>query len=187
MTILKWFGVLFWLILGSLQLSVAFKVHDLVPLFLAAQSTFAAYWLIRRRKATASVPWWMQIVAWGAVLLPMALRIETPSLVGSTASLVGLSLSLWSLSALGASFGLAPADRGLVTGGPYRFLRHPMYTGELISVMGALATHWSVWNAGVVALLLLVLVWRIYQEEKLLFGYPNYRVRTPWRILPGVW
>jgi protein-S-isoprenylcysteine O-methyltransferase Ste14 len=187
MTLLKWSGVLFWLILGSLQLSVAFKVHDLVPLFLAAQSTFAAYWLIRRRKATAAVRWWMQIIAWGAVLLPMALRIESPSPVGSTASLVGLSMTLWSLSALGTSFGLAPADRGLVTGGPYRYLRHPMYTGELISVLGALATNWSAWNAVVVALLLILLIWRIYQEEKLIFGYSNYCNRTPWRVLPGVW
>ena len=184
---LKWMAVLFWVILGGLQLAVAFELRLLVPLLLSAQSAFAAYWLLRRRKATANAPRWMQIIAWGTVLLPMALRVVAPSPVGSIASLLGLSLTLWSLSALGASFGLAPADRGLVTSGPYRYLRHPMYTGELISVLGALATNWSFWNAGVVALLLLVLIGRIHQEEKILFGYKNYRMRTPWRFLPGVW
>ena len=47
-------------------------------------------------------------------------------------ALAGYVLILWSLITLGPRFGVAPADRGLTSRGPYRLLRHPMYLGELV-------------------------------------------------------
>ena len=45
-------------------------------------------------------------------------------------ALAGYVLILWSLITLGPRFGVAPADRGLTSRGPYRLLRHPMYLGR---------------------------------------------------------
>ena len=48
--------------------------------------------------------------------------------------LLGYALILWSLGTLGTKFGIAPADRGLTAQGPYRFIRHPLYSSLLALV-----------------------------------------------------
>ena len=62
---------------------------------------------------------------------------------------------------LGRSFGLLPAQRGLVTAGPYRIVRHPIYFGYLIGHIGFLLVNFSWRNAAVLALLYVAQVVRI--------------------------
>jgi protein-S-isoprenylcysteine O-methyltransferase Ste14 len=99
-------------------------------------------------------------------------------------------LSLVSLLSLGASFGVRPALRTLVTRGSYRVARHPMYLSYLISDVGYFLQEWS---AGTLLLLLagwISLLYRVHAEERMLSrdaGWRAYATAVPYRLLPGVW
>jgi len=99
-------------------------------------------------------------------------------------------LSLVSLLALGRNFGIRPALRNLVTSGPYRFVRHPIYLSYVIADVGYNLQEWN----SVTILLVLVgwasLVYRIRAEERLLSQdaeWPAYVVLVRYRLLPGLW
>jgi len=111
---------------------------------------------------------------------------------GVVVLVVGGVLRIWPMFVLGRRFsGLVAIQPGheLVTGGPYRYLRHPSYLGMLLGLIGwALVFRSSV---GLIATVLgLPLLFdRIEAEEALLasqFGsaYAEYRQRT-WRLVPG--
>ena len=92
---------------------------------------------------------------------------------------------------LGRSFGLLPAQRGLVVAGPYRIVRHPIYFGYLIGHVGFLLANWSWRNAAVLGVLYAAQVVRIAREESILAStdaaYGRYRCRVRWRLLPFVY
>jgi len=101
----------------------------------------------------------------------------------------GAALTGWSLAALGRSFAILPAHRPVVTRGPYRLVRHPVYAGELVMWCAACATvGWlpglALACAGVAALGI-----RIHAEERELRvdpAYVAYARRVPDRLLPGL-
>lgn len=102
--------------------------------------------------------------------------------------LAGYGLCLWALLTLGSRFGIAPADRGLTAQGPYRFLRHPMYLGELIFRLALVFSAPNVLQGlGLALVLAAIQVWRIVREERLIDGYGCYQRIVRWRLLPGVW
>ena len=84
-------------------------------------------------------------------------------------------------------------ERGhrVITTGPYRFVRHPMYAGVLpmfAAMPLILGSCWMFLPVGVVAILLMVRT--IYEERTLrnaLSGYAAYAERTPYRLIPGLW
>jgi protein-S-isoprenylcysteine O-methyltransferase Ste14 len=84
-------------------------------------------------------------------------------------------------------------ERGhqVVTSGPYRFVRHPMYTGGVLLSLGApllLGAWWALIPGGLAALALVArtaLEDRTLQSE--LHGYQAFTHRTRYRLLPGVW
>jgi protein-S-isoprenylcysteine O-methyltransferase Ste14 len=116
----------------------------------------------------------------------------TPAWPGAGLALVTVSagLSLASLLALGTLFGYRPALRALTTGGPYAFVRHPMYLAYLIGDVGY---NLEEWNLGTLALVLAgwtSLLWRVHAEERILArdgGWRAYARAVPWRLIPGVW
>ena len=128
--------------------------------------------------------------AWLSAILPLLFSV--PSSVTLWQGLLpvpGLVLNLWALASLGTAFGISPARRGLVMEGPYRRIRHPMYAGELLSLIGGLLGAFQPWNVVVLLVFAVSLVWRITWEEKILNlnGYMAYAALVRWRLVPGIW
>jgi len=99
---------------------------------------------------------------------------------------LGSFLVLWRL---GKSFSILPEARKLVTGGPYAWARHPLYTVEMITICGTALQFEAPWS-WLVALVVVVLLWiRSHFEEQVLAEnfpeYQAYRARTK-RFIPGV-
>ena len=116
------------------------------------------------------------------------------ALSGSFLALAGAALVVFCHAELGAAWSFAPkADRstGLITTGPYRLVRHPIYVGLALLAVGE-ALAFGNWPALFIALSGIVptLAWRAHTEEKLLsrtFGesYKVYRQRTK-MIVPHI-
>ena len=93
---------------------------------------------------------------------------------------------IWSVFSLSTSLGITPVDRGLVTSGPYRRVRHPLYAFEIVFCLGYWLGNLTWWNVAVWALLAGIQVARALREEKAIDGYCEYAARVRWRFLPGV-
>ena len=104
-------------------------------------------------------------------------------------SCLGLALVITAKLTLGRSFGLVPANRGVVVSGPYEFMRHPIYAGYVISHAAFLAAHPTLRNVTLVVVGDVALVFRALLEERTLLGderYRSYCERVAWHVLPGV-
>jgi protein-S-isoprenylcysteine O-methyltransferase Ste14 len=122
--------------------------------------------------------------------LPIGATRSTEALLASSALVIfGTLWAIWGAARLGRCFGLFPEVRGLVTSGPYRVVRHPVYLGELIAALGLVVARPNPW----IVLLFLVFValqyWRTVFEERALSSafpseYPAYASRVP-RLVPG--
>jgi protein-S-isoprenylcysteine O-methyltransferase Ste14 len=107
--------------------------------------------------------------------------------VAEPLQLVGVAVALVSLGALGRSFGLVAANRGIRIGGPYRLVRHPVYFGYLFSNVGYVLENPRPLNLGVFAVALLGQLLRIREEELVLArddAYRRYMTRVRSRLIP---
>lgn len=115
-----------------------------------------------------------------------------PEWFGASLQMAGLAWQVASKATLGRSFGLLPANRGLITRGPYRVVRHPIYMGYLIGHLGFVLENFSLRNLLVLVLLYLAQTVRMLREEAVLergeqqAGYRAYRAAVRWRIVPYV-
>lgn len=112
-----------------------------------------------------------------------------PQLAGITLQCIGIALQIAAKLWLGRSFGLRPANRGIVTSGPYRLVRHPIYLGYFLNHVGFMLLSFSVWNLTVYAVLYTLQVGRILAEERLLTRdeqYRSYVQRVRYRLVPGI-
>jgi protein-S-isoprenylcysteine O-methyltransferase Ste14 len=135
------------------------------------------------------------LAAVSATVAPFAFPLLTGPAVlsrqwaGGALVAVGVGWSLWALWSLGRSVSVIAQARALVDRGPYRWVRHPLYTGEILSSLGLAITVWSPAALALWAGLCVLQVYRAVREEQLLLralpGYRGYRDRTA-ALLPGV-
>jgi protein-S-isoprenylcysteine O-methyltransferase Ste14 len=89
-----------------------------------------------------------------------------------------------------ATIELAP-DQKVISTGPYALVRHPMYSGALVMLLGIPIALGSWWGVLIVPAILPALIWRLFEEEKFLArnlaGYVEYQNRVKYRLIPTVW
>jgi protein-S-isoprenylcysteine O-methyltransferase Ste14 len=128
---------------------------------------------------------WLGLIA---ALLPALSTADSAPWTILIPGLAGYGLCLWALVTLGPRFGIAPADRGLTTQGPYRWVRHPMYLGELLFRLSLVLMSRNILLDLLLAMLLIsVQIWRLLREETRINGYGCYARLVRWRLVPGVW
>jgi protein-S-isoprenylcysteine O-methyltransferase Ste14 len=115
-------------------------------------------------------------------------RSSTPmiSFCADMIVLAGLVISLWARIELGRNWNLNPSiqeDHELIERGPYVYVRHPMYSGLILMLLGAVIWYGS-WVGGTIFIVCLIGTWlKLRQEERLLtehFGmsYLKYKERV---------
>lgn len=113
--------------------------------------------------------------------------------LGNVAVFAGLTLAQLVViqNAYAAATITVEADQPLVSTGLYGIVRHPMYSGTLIMMVGTPLALGSYWALLVVAFSVPVLVARIVDEEAALVdglaGYSEYRTKVRYRLVPAIW
>jgi protein-S-isoprenylcysteine O-methyltransferase Ste14 len=82
-------------------------------------------------------------------------------------------------------------EQRVITAGPYRWVRHPMYAGALLMFAGSPPALGSYWGLLVSLFLTAIIIARLLYEERYLLvhlpGYPEYVASVRWRLVPGIW
>lgn len=105
--------------------------------------------------------------------------------VSDAVAISGLVVIVWARVSLGRNIGFVPAQREIVTTGAYRYMRHPIYTGLFLGLLGLVLRAFSPRNALIVGLGILWFLIKSVVEENFLRSEPVYaaylqRVRGRW-------
>jgi protein-S-isoprenylcysteine O-methyltransferase Ste14 len=184
--------VLILILWGWLVYRVEISDNPLAPLLLISETAVMVFVLLRRPTDAISIRPLDWFLATAATCLPMLISPEASPLAGMAVPgvvlvLYGNLFQFWAKLSLRRSFGIAPANRGIKIGGPYRFVRHPMYSGYLFAHIGILLLIPSLLNLTIYALSWWAQIYRLLAEERLLLEDPAYRAyaeKVRWRLVP---
>ena len=191
--IIAWYGMGLWFGLPNF-LSAYLELSDgpltLLPIartlaqlsYLAFTAFLIALLLIRVtpvRKSTGLAPRLTALLgaflAVGFLYLPPANLSAFPAFVAMALIVGGMAMSIYTLSWLGRSFSIVPEARGLVTDGPYAYVRHPLYACEEIAILGTAMQFAQPWSLLLLIVHLMLQLARMrYEEEVLAAAFPQY-------------
>ena len=158
---------------------------------------FWIYWLVSASTSKASVSggWRTRLTGVSVVAViviadafrgdGLATRSVTLAVIGAVLFASGIAIAVWARLHLGRNWGMPMTQRAepeLVTSGPYRFVRHPIYSGLLTALLGTALVN-NLLGLIVVAVLLAYFYYSGTVEERNLTAtfpkaYPEYRSRT---------
>ena len=171
----------------------------------ACWAAFVIYWIIsgagaKKTVRTGAFRGWLAIRVVFIIVVIVALKNQssrdwvnyeaaatTPALapLGALIAILGISLAVWARRYLGRNWGMPQSVKEnpeLVTTGPYAYIRHPIYSGVLLAMIGTALVTSMLW------LVIFVVaggyfIYSAYQEEKLMLKtfpdtYPAYKART---------
>jgi protein-S-isoprenylcysteine O-methyltransferase Ste14 len=185
------FLLLYAIFVTSLSRSLASRPYNILALI--SEGLIVFFTIVRRdaRMVTTRPGDWL--VALLGTALPLLVRAgghtAAPLLVGTALMVAGLLISIYAKLTLRRSFGLAAANRGVVVSGPYRIVRHPIYTGYILMYVGFLLNNPLAWNLALYLLAIGLLILRVMAEEIVLRQDPQYLTllqRVHYRLMPGV-
>ena len=163
-------------------------------LLVVSEALVVALTLVRRTAFVVDRSWRARILTMFATFGPPLVRPSAEAAVAPESftiiiSGIGLIIVVLGKLSLGRSFGLTPANRGVVSTGLYRIVRHPIYLGYLITHVGFVVAYPAEWNLAVLAAADVALMMRAICEERTLALDDEYRAymgRVRWRFVPGV-
>lgn len=164
--------------------NLALLISDALPLGLV---------LFRRPAQSmthSGADWLVAFAATGAPLLmsPGSAPLIAPA-AGGLMMIAGVLLNVYGKACLARSFGLVAANRGVKRLGPYRVVRHPIYSGNALVQIGFVLLNPTLVNWLLCAAGLWLQVIRLKAEERLLGEdpvYAAYMLDVPYRLAPGV-
>jgi protein-S-isoprenylcysteine O-methyltransferase Ste14 len=112
-----------------------------------------------------------------------------PIVIPGVLVMVSVALMIYARLTLGRSIGYVPADRGIITSGAYRFVRHPIYSGLFVTLLAFCLRAYSPLNLLLSVVLIGLFMLKSVIEEHFLRGNPEYAAymkQVRWRWLPGV-
>lgn len=115
------------------------------------------------------------------------------SYIGLVIFLVSIFFRFYAIRTLGAFYShrvRVKADHQIINIGPYRFLKHPAYTGMVLANFGFVAIFYSLWGFLSFGMIFLpAIIYRILVEEKILYKIENYEkiMGDKYRLIPFVW
>jgi protein-S-isoprenylcysteine O-methyltransferase Ste14 len=124
-----------------------------------------------------------------SLLKPASVVALMPQIATVAISAVGLGIVIAGKVTLGRSFGLMPANRGVVSSGVYRLVRHPIYMGYLVTHAAYIAAMPSAWNVVALVAADFALLARAVCEEQTLARDERareYQQSVRWRVCPGL-
>jgi protein-S-isoprenylcysteine O-methyltransferase Ste14 len=164
------------------------------PIFLVVLAVMLALRHKPRAKASGLYP---RLAAVGGtylgvavVLLPVREINVALSVLAALMMLGGTVLSIYAALSLGRSLSMLPEARRLVTRGPYRLVRHPLYVSEAVALFGMTLQYLSPLALALLAIQCVFQLERMRNEERVLAGtFPEYRdyAAATARLVPGLY
>jgi protein-S-isoprenylcysteine O-methyltransferase Ste14 len=161
---------------------------------LVSEGLVATLMVTRRPTQDMTLRPWDWLIGLAGVAAPMLARPwHGPPFASPVfcffAIMFGMLLSIWGKLTLWRSFGLVAANRGVVQTGPYRVVRHPIYSGYVVVYAAFILAYPSVRNLASELSATVLIVIRIIAEERVLSADPAYqafKARVPFRLIPGL-
>jgi len=184
-----------WVLLCAALLSDYRRTGRLTGLlFLISEGLVVVFTLLRRQSSIVDRSMPAMVLTAVSVVGPPLLRPGhvagvVPDVITAVISGIGMLVVIAGKFTLGRSFGLIPANRGVVIRGPYGIVRHPIYLGYVISHAAFILANPTLANVVLAVGSDVALVARALVEERVLSGderYRDYCDQVAWHLLPGV-